>query len=132
MVEHTTRLARALRQSRSGFRRSWRENRQPPVLAWAWLIAVLYVAFWILGTASSLLQDIVSRDLLIALPVQSFWPHTAPHGAARVVGGGFSAADVTVRGLGWDVRGWLIGGHLLMGVANVTVGLSVRRLTVRL
>ncbi len=126
-----SRLPHALRAARGAFRATWKAERGRRAFTWTSWLAYLYAAFWALGTVANLVQDIGGADLPITLPVQSFWPHL-PAGAkliseqGQVVGGGFTHADVVVSGLGWQVRAWLIAGHVLLGAANVTIGLSVR------
>lgn len=126
-----SRLPHALSAAGAAFRESWRAERGRRAFTWTSYLAYLYAAFWALGTVISLVQALSGGDLTLNIPVQTFWPRlpAGAHlesGTAHVVAGGFTQASLTVGGLGWAARGWLIATHLLMGVANVAIGLSVR------
>ena len=131
------RVGDASRSALQTFRATWREDRATRPFPGTTVFTSLYVVLWVLITAGSLLQDVTAGELPVSLPVQSFWPQlpagsSVTGGPANVVGGGFTAAAVTVSGLGWDVRSWLIAAHLLIGLTNVTVGMSLLAVIVRL
>ena len=102
-----------------------------------WLASFQVVAASVLALSaagSDLLADVVS----VHLPSQSFWPALKPSVAldpapvAMVVSGGFSSADVMVRGLGFDARIWLAIGNLAHGVIPVSIGICIALLAQRL
>lgn len=112
-------------------------SARPLVRAVFWLASFQAVAASVVAlsiTGSDLLADVVS----VHLPVQSFWPMLKPSVAldpapvAMVVSGGFSSADVVVRGLAFDARIWLALGDLAHGVIPVSVSICIALLAQRL
>lgn len=100
--------------------------------------AALYAAITAIGTIVTVAGVFVSDVVQVNMPVATFWPkllpsvHITEGPTARVTGGGFESAQVTVAGLGMDTKLWLASGHLVHGLTYVVLGITIALLCSRL
>ncbi len=94
------------------------------------VIAYLYIAASVIGTATLVIGTFVNRSVHVSLPVTQFWPVLLPGAKwdglqAKVVGGGFGVASVDVEGLDVPTRFWLAGEQALQGTTSIVIGVVV-------
>jgi len=102
------------------------------------VIAVAYAAITLVVTAVSVVATLVMDTVEVSIPVRQFWPEAHPWitiqegPTATVTDGGFSLAEVTVSGLGTDVRLLIAAGNALQGLTFVVIAVAVALLAHRL
>ena len=107
----------------------------PRVIYW---VAALEAAVAAVFTLLSAGVGLFAPSVVVAMPVQSFWPALKPSvqldpaPLARVTGGGFDVANVSLTGLGLDARIWLAAAELFQGTMVVAIGVSIAVLAARL
>lgn len=94
------------------------------------VLAALYTLVAAIGTVVVVLQDFLSENVSVSMPVNQFWPSLpatvkVDGVAAHIVGGGFSTAQVDVAGLDAAARTWLAAGALAQGSMTILVGVAV-------
>ncbi|MEO6942184.1 MAG: hypothetical protein ABI238_05510 [Terrimesophilobacter sp.] len=114
------------------------ETRPTLLLIIARFLALLYAGLMIIGTVVNFIVMLVNDTVSVSLPVRQFWPETYPWitldpaPAASVVGGGFTTADVMVKGLGMDARLILAAGGVVQGVTLIVIASVIALLCHRL
>lgn len=100
--------------------------------------AAVYGVVVLVATVVAVVGQLASDVVEVALPTLTFWPvlpdgvEVFPAGDARVVGGGFTEALVSVTGLGTGARMLLAAGSLVQGLTQLTVTAVVFLLARRL
>ncbi|MFM9919124.1 hypothetical protein [Lacisediminihabitans sp. H27-G8] len=112
--------------------------RKPLLLRVIYWVAALEAVLGTLFTLLSAGVDLFAQTVAVAMPVQSFWPDLKPSvrldpaPLARVTGGGFEMANVSLTGIGLDARIWLAAAQLFQGTMAVAIGVAVAVLAARL
>lgn len=87
------------------------------VVRWAGIVAVLGAVITLVGLTVSVVNTLTAKAITLDVPVAQYWPVVNPgvtvHGpTATVVDGGFSSAQVSVRGLDSGTRLLWAGGQV--------------------
>jgi hypothetical protein len=111
--------------------RRWRRTGTDSVIAVTLTLAALYAVLGVLGAVGTFIALVASNPLAMSVPVDPYWP-TLPDGVkltttgptATVAGGGFTTADVSVKGASTGVHVlWATGQALDVLVPAVIAGL---------
>lgn len=111
------------------------------IIGVTFVVAISWAAIAAAGAVIAVLSTLVSPEVSITIPVQTFWPalpaDTIVHGTtATRVSGGFGSADVGLTGLTMDVRifwaisqglAWLIPGAIAALIAGACSRLRAGR-----
>jgi len=98
----------------------------------------IYAAVTAFATVFGIVNTFVLEAVEIRMPVAEFWPklyptvELDPAPAAQVVAGGFTWAEVSVAGLGYDARTLLALGDLAQGATGVVIALAIALLCRRI
>jgi len=98
----------------------------------------IYAAVTAFATVFGIVGTFILEAVEIRMPVAEFWPklyptvELDPAPAAQVVSGGFTWAEVSVTGLGYDARTLLALGHLAQGATGVVIALAIALLCRRI
>jgi hypothetical protein len=120
-------------------KRTFREAPPVPLgLRLTFVIAIIYAAGTALATIGTVVALFAGQIVSVAVPVAQFWPKLYPSAhivegpTAKVAGGGFSLAQLSVSGLDPDTRLWYGAGDLLQGATFVIIAVAVAVLCSRL